>query len=155
MNLQSFVELLSAHPSVAVQITLPDGSTVPTHFHITEVGRVQKDFVQLRVASVGGQRHESSIGFDQAWQDHRKGNLAVQHDGSPLGSRVRQRRDLSISSAARRRLRRGHRFAAWNQAHGLPGARSLRRATRCRFVLLRARLLLKRGSKPLGTVPVL
>jgi len=45
MNLNAFRELLSRHPGVPMHFMLPDGDFVPAHFHITEVGRVQKDFI--------------------------------------------------------------------------------------------------------------
>ncbi len=46
---------LSAAPSSAVRFLLPDGSVLPEHFHITEVGHVTKDFVDC-----GGTRHTTA-----------------------------------------------------------------------------------------------
>jgi hypothetical protein len=45
MTLHALLKLLFAAPDAAMDIELPDGSRVPAHFHITEVGRVRKDFI--------------------------------------------------------------------------------------------------------------
>lgn len=45
MNVHEFQAALAAHPGVAMHWMLPDKSFVPAHYHITEVGRVQKDFI--------------------------------------------------------------------------------------------------------------
>lgn len=44
-NLKSFRAVLDANPNAALRFILPDGSTVPPSFHVTEVGRVRKDFI--------------------------------------------------------------------------------------------------------------
>lgn len=53
-----------------LQFQLPDGSTVPSHFHVTEVGQVSKDFIDCG----GTLRHEKAVNF-QLWNaddvDHR------------------------------------------------------------------------------------
>ncbi|MCF3652498.1 DUF6428 family protein [Synoicihabitans lomoniglobus] len=36
---------LRNHPDAALHIILPDDDVVPAHFHVTEIGRVQKDFI--------------------------------------------------------------------------------------------------------------
>lgn len=36
---------LRAHPNAGLHIVLPDDDIVPAHFHVTEIGRVQKDFI--------------------------------------------------------------------------------------------------------------
>lgn len=36
---------LAAVPESALHLMLPGGEFVPAHFHVTEVGRVQKDFI--------------------------------------------------------------------------------------------------------------
>ncbi len=53
-----------------IAFELPDGSLVPNHFHVTEVGKVTKDFIDC-----GGKlRHEEVVNF-QLWNaddyDHR------------------------------------------------------------------------------------
>lgn len=42
---QDLIRHLDEHPSAGVRVRLPGGETVPAHFHVTEVGRVQKDFI--------------------------------------------------------------------------------------------------------------
>ena len=54
----------------AIEFVLPDGSSVPAHFHVTEVGKVTKDFIDCG----GTVRHEEAANF-QLWNaddvDHR------------------------------------------------------------------------------------
>ena len=50
MNLDTFVAVLTENPLAALHLMLPDGSFVPAHFHVTEVGRVQKDFIDCGLA---------------------------------------------------------------------------------------------------------
>lgn len=45
MNVREFQAALAAHPGVAMHWMLPDKSFVPAHYHITEVGRLRKDFI--------------------------------------------------------------------------------------------------------------
>jgi len=49
---------------------LPDGSMVPSHFHVTEVGKVTKDFIDC-----GGKRRSETVVNFQLWDsddyDHR------------------------------------------------------------------------------------
>lgn len=47
-----------------LQFQLPDGTTVPSHFHVTEVGQVSKDFIDCG----GTLRHEKVVNF-QLWND--------------------------------------------------------------------------------------
>ncbi len=58
-------EIKSKLPQLS-QLTflLPDGSSVPAHFHITEVGQVTKRFIDCG----GTLRDEKSINF-QLWED--------------------------------------------------------------------------------------
>jgi len=46
----------------AIEFILPDGSPVPAHFHVTEVGKVTKDFIDCG----GTVRHEEAANF-QLW----------------------------------------------------------------------------------------
>ena len=68
MKLSEFKANLTGMTTVSFQ--LPDGSTVPPHFHITEVGHVQKRFIDCG----GTTRLEDRICF-QLWEaedfDHR------------------------------------------------------------------------------------
>jgi len=44
-NLSDLHTALREHNPKKLRMILPDGSAVPSHFHVTEVGRVQKDFI--------------------------------------------------------------------------------------------------------------
>jgi hypothetical protein len=77
---------LAAHPHAALHLMLPSGEFVPAHFHVTEVGRVQKDFIDC-----GGTVRASVSCVLQVWvandTDHRltAGKLArVLQLGAPL-----------------------------------------------------------------------
>lgn len=56
--------------SNAITFKLPDGTLVPAYFHVTEVGKVTRDFIDCG----GKRRHESVVNF-QLWSstdyDHR------------------------------------------------------------------------------------
>ena len=45
MTVKEFRALLDANPGARMHLMLPDKSFVPAHYHITEVGRVRKDFI--------------------------------------------------------------------------------------------------------------
>lgn len=45
MKTSELLAILRAHPSHHLQFILPDGGLVPIHAHITEVGRVDKTFL--------------------------------------------------------------------------------------------------------------
>lgn len=62
MILSELKELLTAHADRYFRISLPDGSAVPVSFHITEVGRVQKTFLDC-----GGTLRESLTCQLQVW----------------------------------------------------------------------------------------
>jgi hypothetical protein len=70
LTLQSFVNLLTSHPEAGLFFMLPDGDFVPEHFHVTEVGRVQKEFIDC-----GGTVRSSVTCVLQVWvandTDHR------------------------------------------------------------------------------------
>ena len=70
MQLDEFRSILSGSPDLNLQIMLPDGSFVPPHFHVTEVGRVQRDFIDC-----GGTTRSVSACVLQVWVatdvDHR------------------------------------------------------------------------------------
>jgi hypothetical protein len=70
MNLDSFLAVLTGNPDAALHLMLPDGSFVPAHFHVTEVGRVQKDFIDC-----GGTIRSTVACVLQVWvaddSDHR------------------------------------------------------------------------------------
>jgi hypothetical protein len=68
MKLQRFKEILSEINSVRFQ--LPTRSMVPDHFHVTEVGLIQKNFIDC-----GGKIREEQVINFQLWEaddfDHR------------------------------------------------------------------------------------
>lgn len=70
MTLDTILNVLSANPTVAVHLMLPDQSFVPAHFHVTEVGRVRKDFIDC-----GGTVRSTTACVLQVWVaqdlDHR------------------------------------------------------------------------------------
>lgn len=45
MKYKSFIPVLEQTPDAFLRFILPDGSLVPAHYHITEVGRVDKTFL--------------------------------------------------------------------------------------------------------------
>jgi len=62
MNLNQLKSLLALHPDRCFRIQLPDGSNVPLSFHITEVGRIHKTFLDC-----GGKLRESISCQLQIW----------------------------------------------------------------------------------------
>ncbi len=53
---------LHADPAVPLHLMLPTGEFIAAHFHVTEVGRVQKDFLDC-----GGTRRSSVTCVLQVW----------------------------------------------------------------------------------------
>jgi Family of unknown function (DUF6428) len=70
MNVTEFKAQLLAHPDKLLTFVLPDGGFIPAHFHITEVGHVQRNFVDC-----GGTRRRTEACLLQTWvasdDDHR------------------------------------------------------------------------------------
>ena len=70
MTLKEFRAALARNPGVTMHWMLPDRSFVPVHYHITEVGRVQKDFIDC-----GGTVRSTQACVLQVWVaddvDHR------------------------------------------------------------------------------------
>jgi hypothetical protein len=86
LTLASLRASLVQNPNAAMHFLLPDGDMVPPHFHITEVGRVQKDFIDC-----GGTVRSSTTCLLQVWvasdTEHRlKANklLAILNVAEPL-----------------------------------------------------------------------
>jgi hypothetical protein len=77
MNVQQLQDLLSQHGEASLRLRLPNGEFVPAHFHVTEVGRVDKNFIDC-----GGTRRHVASCLLQTWTandvDHRleSGKLA-------------------------------------------------------------------------------
>jgi len=62
MNITELKDLLTQNSGKGLIFHLPDQTTIPQHFHITEVGHVQKDFIDC-----GGTRRSTSTCVLQAW----------------------------------------------------------------------------------------
>ena len=89
MTVDTLLNTLAANPTAAIHFMLPDESFVPAHFHITEVGRVHKDFIDC-----GGTVRSTTACVLQVWVaqdlDHRldttKLATIIRMAGSILGS---------------------------------------------------------------------
>ena len=70
MTFSQLKAALAARPGSALHVMLPGGEFVPAHFHVTEVGRVVKDFIDC-----GGVRRSDTQCVLQVWVandvDHR------------------------------------------------------------------------------------
>jgi len=70
MKTSTLRDILNAFPKSNLQFILPDGAVIPLHVHITEVGRVDKSFLDC-----GATVHKISTLCLQAWVaedlDHR------------------------------------------------------------------------------------
>lgn len=68
MKLEQIKSILASASDIS--FALPDGNLVPRHFHVTEVGKVTKDFIDC-----GGVRRQESVVNFQLWEandyDHR------------------------------------------------------------------------------------
>lgn len=65
MTYSELCDLLSENQNAGITLTLPDGSKVPPHFHITEVGASSKKFVDC-----GGTEHHENTCTLQVWLAH-------------------------------------------------------------------------------------
>jgi hypothetical protein len=70
MTVSELESLLHGHPDAVVRFVLPDGGLIPVHAHVTEVGRVDKRFIDC-----GGTKRSESHCLLQTWvandADHR------------------------------------------------------------------------------------
>ncbi len=70
MKTSILLDILIAHPKSSLQFILPDGGRIPIHAHITEVGRIDKTFLDC-----GGTVRKISTLSLQSWvaedTDHR------------------------------------------------------------------------------------
>ncbi|HSI86782.1 MAG: DUF6428 family protein [Candidatus Methylacidiphilales bacterium] len=70
MKLSEFNSLLNAHPDAELRFVLPGGESVAVHSHVTEIGRVEKLFIDC-----GGKPHRTVTCQIQVWEyldtDHR------------------------------------------------------------------------------------
>lgn len=91
MTLEQFAAILRANPDAAVHMMLPDRSLVSDHFHVTEVGRVQKDFVDCG----GTVRHSESCVL-QVWV---AGDVAHRLDTTRLAKIIHKGMELFDTTA--------------------------------------------------------
>src|SRR5687768_2810016 len=70
ITLSSLKKALAKAPELPLTVLWPDGDPIEAHFHVTEVGRVQKDFVDC-----GGTVRRTVVCLLQTWVgedvDHR------------------------------------------------------------------------------------
>jgi len=95
MKLSELQSILRTHPDARPDFLLPDGEPIPTHFHLTEVGHVAKNFIDC-----GGTIRRSEACVLQLWTneddaDHRltAGKFAKILE---LGQRVLPGKDLEV-----------------------------------------------------------
>jgi hypothetical protein len=62
MNIQEFKSILEEYPEHALTFVLPDADRIPAHAHITEVGRIDKRFIDC-----GGTVRQLANCTLQAW----------------------------------------------------------------------------------------
>ena len=70
MNVEKFQQLLEQYPNAKLHFQLPTGTKIPAHFHVTEVGRIDKSFIDC-----GGTKRLTASCSLQIWTasdtDHR------------------------------------------------------------------------------------
>src|SRR5688572_28781734 len=62
MNVGQLLSVLEANGDSSLRVVLPSGEAIPGHFHVTEVGRIEKDFVDC-----GGTRRQTVSCSLQTW----------------------------------------------------------------------------------------
>lgn len=65
MNCKQLLGLIQTEVDFQIKIMLPDGKFVPEHFHITEIGIVEKNFIDC-----GGIKRSSITCVLQVWVAH-------------------------------------------------------------------------------------
>jgi hypothetical protein len=65
MTVNDLIKLLETNNNSHMHIKLPSGAFVPAHFHVTEVGGVQKTFIDC-----GGTRRDEVFCVLQVWTAH-------------------------------------------------------------------------------------
>lgn len=65
MKFSEFRQVVFDNADQAIQIMLPNGDFVPEHFHLTEVGRVHKQFIDC-----GGTGRDRTTCVLQVWVAH-------------------------------------------------------------------------------------
>lgn len=62
MKVFELTEFLNDNPNSTIQFVLPNDEVIPDHFHVTEVGRVQRDFIDC-----GGTKRSTTNCLLQTW----------------------------------------------------------------------------------------
>lgn len=62
MNIQKLTQILEENSNSSIRFVLPSGEHVPVHFHVTEVGRIDKNFIDC-----GGTQRKVSTCLLQIW----------------------------------------------------------------------------------------
>jgi len=62
MNITELKDILEVNPEKGIEFVLPDKTSIPAQFHVTEVGHVKKDFIDC-----GGTLRSNSSCVLQAW----------------------------------------------------------------------------------------
>lgn len=62
MNVKELCEILAKYPDQQMHWILPDKSFIPEHYHVTEIGKIQKDFIDC-----GGTTHQYQNCNVQIW----------------------------------------------------------------------------------------
>ena len=65
MIAKHLTQILDRHPDAPLHLMLPSGEFVPDHFHVTEIGCVQKHFIDC-----GGTPRRSGSCLLQVWTAH-------------------------------------------------------------------------------------
>jgi hypothetical protein len=152
MNIIELKKVLGQKPDGKIRFVLPDQTSIPAHFHITEVGHVRKDFIDC-----GGTKRSTSNCLLQAWvaendEDHalEAGKLSrilelagdiLPNPGTAGGSGVRGAHDFTIPHRVRRNGRRYRCLLSREQAHRLSGEGTVR-SCRCARSRSKKRMLL-------------
>ena len=158
MNVSEFRAVLTNNPDAALHLMLPDGDFVPAHFHVTEVGRVQKDFIDC-----GGTTRSAVSCLLQVWvakdtrpPAHRGQTRRHFPDRGPAPeirrtagrSGIRKRSGVAVPGRGSGSHAVGRPVPPRHEAHRLPRARQVR----CRSE--RVRLLLSVDPHPTPAEPV-
>jgi Family of unknown function (DUF6428) len=62
MTAKQLAQILEGNKDSSLHMMLPSGEFIPDHFHVTEIGRVQKNFIDC-----GGTRRQSLACLLQIW----------------------------------------------------------------------------------------
>ena len=117
MTVSEFDRLLREAPGSELRFALPDGTLVPPHFHVTEVGRVAKRFVDC-----GGTRRTVVACVLQLWvaDDRHHRLLAGKLSGIlAIAADLLDRQDLPVEVEHERGVVSQYPVTAWERQEGL------------------------------------